>query len=297
MKLEKLAYFIDLYETRSYTKTARKNYISQTSVTQFINALEEELQVRLFDRTTLPIQPTEAGKRFYQDAKLLLGQYERIKRDLLRMEQAEAEPIRICYTSAIDLQILLPFVNQFKHRHPEARFEVFWASFKDASQVLWVDKCDAVIGIDFDEAYTGNLRTLVLYRGEYQALVPAGHPLFERPTLTKAELYRYPLVMMAPEVIGQSYDGMIQHALQDGYYPHIQRTADNFSSELFLILTENLIGFAPDNYDLREYEGRMRRIPIEESHHQFHLEMKYRAGENTALARFVEELESYLKNE
>ena len=84
MKLEKLPYFIDLYETRSYTKTARKNYISQTSVTQFINALEQELQVKLFDRTTIPIQPTEAGKRFYQEAKLLLGQYERMKRSLVR---------------------------------------------------------------------------------------------------------------------------------------------------------------------------------------------------------------------
>ena len=63
MKIEKLPYFIDLYETRSYTKTARNNYISQTSVTQFINSLEEELQVKLFDRTTLPIQPTAAGTR------------------------------------------------------------------------------------------------------------------------------------------------------------------------------------------------------------------------------------------
>lgn len=46
VKIEKLPYYIDLYETRSYTKTARKNYISQTSVTQFINGLEEELQVK-----------------------------------------------------------------------------------------------------------------------------------------------------------------------------------------------------------------------------------------------------------
>lgn len=297
MKLEKLSYFIDLYETRSYTKTAKKNYISQTSVTQFINSLEEELQVKLFDRTTLPIQPTAAGKQFYQDAKLLLQQYQRMKTHLLELDQTDVPPVRLCYTSDIDLQILLPFVTQFKKKHPEITFEVFRASFKDASQVLWVRKCDAVIGIDFEPEYTSEFQTLVLYHGYYQALVPIGHPLFENSFLTKEELYRHPLIMLAPEVIGRSYNGMIEHASQDGYYPNIQRTADDLSSELFILLTEQLIGFVPDNYFPQEYSGRMRRIPIAESHHQFSLEMKYREGENPSLKKFTEELINYLKNE
>ena len=51
MKIEKLKYFIDLYETGSFTQTAKINYISQTSVTQFIYSLEEEFQVKLFNRS------------------------------------------------------------------------------------------------------------------------------------------------------------------------------------------------------------------------------------------------------
>ena len=39
-RLERLPIFIDLYETRSYTKTAQKNYVSQASVTQLVNSLE-----------------------------------------------------------------------------------------------------------------------------------------------------------------------------------------------------------------------------------------------------------------
>ena len=63
MRLERLPIFIDLYETRSYTKTAQKNYVSQASVTQLVNSLEEEFGVKLFDRSTLPIQATAAGKQ------------------------------------------------------------------------------------------------------------------------------------------------------------------------------------------------------------------------------------------
>lgn len=297
MKIEKLPYFIDLYETRSYTKTARNNYISQTSVTQFINSLEEELQVKLFDRTTLPIQPTAAGTRFYQDAKALLRQYQRIKEGLAALDRNAALPVRLCYTSKIDLQILLPFVTGFKTRHPDVAVDVEQATFKEASKALWVRRCDAVIGIDFEPEYTGQLESLTMYQGGYQALVPEGHPLFGRDAIRTDELYHYPLVMLSPHVIGRSYEGMLEHARQDGYYPNIQRTANDMDGEMFLILTEGLIGFVPDNYFPQEYAGRMRRIPIEGSHHRFQLEMKYRSGENPSLDLFVEELAAYLKSE
>lgn len=297
MRIERLPYFLDLYETRSYTKTAQRNFISQTSVTQFINSLEEEFQVKLFDRATLPIQPTAAGKQFYRDARLLLQQYERMKAALPRLEEEQNARVRLCYTSKIDLKILLPFVRLFKKNHPEVAFEVMHSSFRDASELLWIRKCDAAVGIDFEPEYTGELQTIVLYEGEYQALVPNSHPLAGRASIPNEELYRWPLVMLSPEMIGLSYQGMIEHAKLDGYYPNIRQTAPDLESEFFLILTEGLIGFVPDNYFPEEYEGLLQRIPIEASHHRFRLEMKYLDGENAALSLFAQELQTYLKSE
>ena len=103
--------------------------------------------------------------------------------------------------------------------------------------------------------------------------------------------------MLSPEVLGRSYDGMIRHAQLDGYYPPIQQTANDLASELFVMLTENLIGFVPDNYFPEEYRGQLRRIPIENGHHQFRLELKYLPGENPAVPLFVKELSNYLKNQ
>lgn len=92
MRLERLPIFIDLYETRSYTKTAQKNYVSQASVTQLVNSLEEEFGVKLFDRSTLPIQATAAGKQLYHDAKILLRQYIQLKEVLPRLEPGGGQP-------------------------------------------------------------------------------------------------------------------------------------------------------------------------------------------------------------
>lgn len=297
MRLERLPIFVDLYENRSYTKTAQKNFISQTSVTQFINGLEEEFGVKLFNRATLPIQPTPAGKQFYRDAQLLLQQYERMKSTLPQLEANAEARIRLYSTSRVDLHLLVPFVQQFKQDHPEVVFQVSSCTFREASQALWVRKCDAAVGIDFDPEYTSGMEALTLYEGEYQALVASTHPLFGREYLTSEELYSYPLVMLSPEVIGRSYEGMIQHAQLDGYSPNIQQTATDLDAELFLILTENLIGFVPDNFFPEEYTGRLRPIPIRETHHRFRLELKYLPGENAALDLFVKELSNYLKTE
>ena len=128
-------------------------------------------------------------------------------------------------------------------------------------------------------------------------MVPQGHPLFQREVLSREELYQYPLVMLSPEVLGRSYDGMIRHAQLDGYYPHIQQTANDLASELFVMLTENLIGFVPDNYFPEEYRGQLRRIPIENTHHRFCLELKYLPRENAVLELFIKELSAYLKRE
>ena len=63
------------------------------------------------------------------------------------------------------------------------------------------------------------------------------------------------------------------------------------------MLTENLIGFVPDNYFPEEYRGQLRRIPIENTHHRFCLELKYLPRENAVLELFIKELSAYLKRE
>ncbi|MBZ2155667.1 LysR family transcriptional regulator [Streptococcus anginosus] len=75
MHIEKLKYFIDLYECRNYTETAKKNFISQATISQYISSLEKEFDTKFFDRTVSPIQPTLSGKLFYNNAKLLLKQF------------------------------------------------------------------------------------------------------------------------------------------------------------------------------------------------------------------------------
>ncbi|WP_295361588.1 LysR family transcriptional regulator [uncultured Pseudoramibacter sp.] len=80
MDNRKFEYFLTVYELGNITKAAQKNFISQPSMTQYINRLEESIGARLFDRSTSPLTLTKAGEiylDYVQKSMELEKQFER----------------------------------------------------------------------------------------------------------------------------------------------------------------------------------------------------------------------------
>ena len=72
MQIRQLEYFLAVCEHLNFTKAARQFYISQTAVSLQIQTLEEELGVRLFNRTNRRVELTPAGRTFQEDARAIL---------------------------------------------------------------------------------------------------------------------------------------------------------------------------------------------------------------------------------
>ncbi len=69
MTIVQLKYFIALAETLNFSKVAEQFYVAQTGISYSIKALENELNVKLFDRTTKKVELTPAGQVFYTRVK------------------------------------------------------------------------------------------------------------------------------------------------------------------------------------------------------------------------------------
>ncbi len=69
MNTNQLKYFVAVAEYRSFTKAANQYYISQTAITQQIHALEESMNVQLFNRSSRPVALTPAGRIFFLEQK------------------------------------------------------------------------------------------------------------------------------------------------------------------------------------------------------------------------------------
>ena len=79
MELEQLRIFISVAENRSFSQAARKLYISHSTTSRAVSALEDELGVRLFERDNRIFSLTKQGELLLQEAKELLQRAEEIK--------------------------------------------------------------------------------------------------------------------------------------------------------------------------------------------------------------------------
>ncbi len=289
MHIEEIKYFLDLYDCGSYTETARRNYISQTAVSQFIHSLEQEFQVQLFDRSVTPVAATQAGNLFYREASVLWEQYAGMKEKMLNFRKNQAQTLRIAYASVVEIHVLLPFIRKLKEKYPGTELLLSKVRMKDISGHLLKNVCDAAICLDSAFAGCSGIRSVQLHSGFYRVLAGEGHPLFDAPQITMDELYRYPLIMLSREAIGGSYQIMLEKTRQAGYQPDIVKNVMDLETEIFSIITEKLIGFAPDIFPVHDFEGHLRLIPVMDFNHSYTLEAAYlKTNENPAVREFLE---------
>jgi DNA-binding transcriptional LysR family regulator len=289
MNIEKIKYFIDLVECRNFTETAKKNFVSQTTISQQVASLEKEFDVQLINRKQIPIEPTKAGWLFYGEALVLWKQYSHMKTKMVNFHQDHF--LSLEYSAFTDIQQLLPLIPTFKETNPHIRLELSKVMLKNISEFLQKGLYDVAIAVDSEFKEKDGIQTHSLYRGKYCAVVSHQHPLFNRDAITKEELYAFPLVMLNATAIGNSYYLMIQNAIEDGYEPNIVCTVDDVETELFHIITENLIGFFPENYRLAYPKEEVQLIPLKDSRHTYKIEIAYlKDNMNPAIQPFIEQL-------
>lgn len=79
MNIQQLEYIIAVDNHRHFSKAAEASYVTQPTLSMMIQKLEEELGVKIFDRSQLPVQPTEIGVRIINQARIAVAQVNQIK--------------------------------------------------------------------------------------------------------------------------------------------------------------------------------------------------------------------------
>ncbi len=271
MNIEKIKYFIDLVESGNFTYTAQKNFVSQTTISQQLLALEKEFGIQLIDRKINPVKPTEAGTKLYNDSLVLWKQYQLMKSNMSNFVNENKLMLKIEYTYIKDIENLLDIIPNLKQSNPNITIEINKVKLKNIAEFLRKGIFDVAVCIDSEFLENDDIETIEIETGEYSLLVSNRHPLYDKESVTIEELYKHPLIMLDETVIGSSYEKMINRAIKEGYNPKIVRKTDDIESELFYILTENLIGFFPQNHYFAEKFDSVKLIPLKNSNHTYRI--------------------------
>ena len=119
MELRHLRYFVQVAEDLHFARAAERLGISQPPLSQQIRALEEELGVRLFDRTSRSVALTPAGKLFLGAARATLEQAERAVRVARRAARGELGELAIGFNaSAPFIPQIARAIHDFRQNYP-----------------------------------------------------------------------------------------------------------------------------------------------------------------------------------
>ena len=124
MNIQQLEYIISVDTCRHFVKASEKCFVTQATLSMMIKKLEEELDVKIFDRSRQPVVPTEIGNKIIAQAKIILQESNRLK-EIVQEEQGELKgELRIGIIPTLAPYLLPLFMNSFMKKYPQVRLRI-----------------------------------------------------------------------------------------------------------------------------------------------------------------------------
>jgi DNA-binding transcriptional LysR family regulator len=124
MAHETLKLFRDIAQTRSFSRGATLNSVSQSAASQQVQELEQELGIALLDRSTRPLAVTAAGQLYSDFCRDVLRRREEFNVALDLMKQEVEGTVRVASIYSVGLSEMVQLEQEFGRRRPEAKLEV-----------------------------------------------------------------------------------------------------------------------------------------------------------------------------
>ena len=122
-RLSSMSSFVQVVDTRSFSGAARQLKLSQATVTGHVQSLEQQLGIRLLNRTTRKVSLTDEGTQFYQRCSRVLAEVGEIENLARSLQQAPSGRLRL-NTDVTLARAVAPVVGEYVQIYPEVSIEL-----------------------------------------------------------------------------------------------------------------------------------------------------------------------------
>ena len=194
MTLTELRYIVAVARERHFGRAAEACFVSQPTLSVAIKKLEEELDVKLFERGTNEVSVTPLGEAIVRQAQQVIEQAAAIKEIAQRGKDPLAGPLRLGIIYTIGPYLLPELVKQTIERVPQMPLmlqENFTVKLLDMLRTGDLD-C-AIMAEPFPDS---GLAMAPLYDEPFMVAVPKTHPLAKRKSVSSQELKRETMLLL-----------------------------------------------------------------------------------------------------
>ncbi|MGC7838042.1 LysR family transcriptional regulator [Pseudomonas wayambapalatensis] len=202
MTLRQIRHFIAVAETGSISAAAQAVFISQSTLTQAIQQLEDEIGVTLFTRHAKGMSLTHQGHQFLRQAHLILATVENAKRSLQQSTDQVDGLLTIGVTSLVAGYYLADLITRFQHAYPNVQTRVVEDERPYIEHLLVAGEIDVGVLILSNLEDRHALQTEVLTHSPHRLWLPPRHRLLERDSISLADVAGEPLIQLNADEMG-----------------------------------------------------------------------------------------------
>lgn len=185
--------FCRVVEQGSFTRAAEELGYSQSAVSQNVRALEQETGVTLLSRRKDGVQLTQDGQEFYPYIQSIFQAEQALERKRQETMGLQNSLIRIGTFTSVSRNLLPPMMKRFKEKYPDVRFVLRQGEYTSIPQ--WIRQGEIDFGFVNQDAVEG-METRLLYEDHMLAVLPQGHRLEGKSSLTLRDISTEPLILL-----------------------------------------------------------------------------------------------------
>lgn len=309
MTLQQLKYIIGVSEIGSLNKAAEVLYVSQPSLTASIKDVENEFNVKLFNRSSRGISLTNEGKEFVQHARQIYAQYESLLDDFDPSKKRKKKFAVSCQHYSFCVKSFINLMKKLEVEDSSNKYEFAINETRTLTVIEDVSNLRSEIGIlnlsDFNRTFlskvfkSNELEFTPLVSCRIFVYLWKKHPLAKKEFITFEELKEYPCLMFDQNADSSFY--YAEEIYADREYEKIIKTTDR-ATNLNLMVGVNAYCLCSGIISKELNGDDFVVVPFKDSENSENaMEIGYITKRNVVLSKagksYIEELKTYLGTE
>lgn len=220
---------------QSFTKTARILGITQPAASYQVAALERELGITLLLRLPQSLRLTPQGRHFFYAMENILALYQQVVEEARDIEAGRLGQVSLGIAGHAGGDFIPRLIKAFRERHPGILLHFSRADLASLQNALGAGQLDVGVILGFSQKEHPGFERRLIGQEPIVVLLPEGHPLADRESLTLEDLVAYPIVHLLQEGDPVDRSGVARMFARYGLSPNLVKRVPDFDT-LFLLV-------------------------------------------------------------
>ena len=235
MTIVQMKYFITVAKCQSFTKAAEILFVTQPALSRQINAMEKELNMQLFIRTTRQVKLTPPARILLQEFERICDSYNLAVANARNSFQGLSGDLNIGILEGTYMGDLFPgILTYLSENYPNIKINLHNYSFKMLIQKLYQEELDIIFTLFFDVKDREMLEYQVIENTRDHMVVHKDHRLADAGEVQLSDFSDDTLIMVSPEDSMESPRLILDACGTAGFTPNV-RYASSLSEEMLLV--------------------------------------------------------------